>query len=1056
MIGIVKVALARPLTFIVMAILIAILGVLQALRTPVDIFPNIGVPVIATAWQFTGMSPDDMAGRIIGPFERVLTTTVNNVEHIESQSMQGIGVVKIYLHPGSSIQTATAQVTAISQYILKQMPPGITPPLVLNYNASTVPILQLALSGQGLSEQKLFDVGQIQIRPQLVTVPGVAMAFPSGGKQRQVQIDIDPQALLARGLSAQDVGEAIAAQTQITPAGFVKIGSYQYNIALNNSPGRAEDFNDLPVKTVNGATIYLRDVAHVRDGFAPQQSLVRMDGERSVLLTVLKSGATSTLSIIQGIRDRLPDVTATLPSSLKVTPIGDQSLFVRAAIQGVVKEGLIAAALTSLMILLFLGSLRSTAIIAISIPLAILFAIILIGATGNTFNIMTLGGLSLAVGILVDDATVTIENINHHLAQGKPVLEAIQDGAAQIIKPAFLSLLCICIVFVPMFFLPGVAGFLFVPLALAVVFSMTGSFILSYTLVPTMAMYLLRSRPEGVRDSKNRLVRLQRAFEAWFEHVRGSYTDLLARALGRAKAVVIGFAAIVTLSLLLIPWLGRDFFPAVDSGQITLHVRAPIGTRIEDTAAAFARVQRQIRQIIPADELITIVDNIGLPVSALNSAYNNSGTVGPQEGDILISLRRGHGPSADYIKSMREQLPRAFPGMTFGFLPADMTSQILNFGTPVPIDVRVTGKDTKASLAYAQLILRKIKTIPGVADARIQQSASYPQLRVDVDRTRIGQFGLTERDVTASLSNALAGTSQTAPIYALNPDNGVSYAVAAQAPEYRVRSLSELSNIPVTGPGAMSSQILGGVASFSRENANAVINHYNIQATFNIYATATGRDLGAVGGDIENALDSLKAQAPKGTAAVLRGQYATMNVAFSGLFFGLLGAIVLIYLLIVVNFQNWVDPLVIIAALPGALAGIVWMLFVTTTPLSVPALVGAIMCMGVATANSILVVSYAREKLQQLGDATQAALQSGVARFRPVIMTALAMIVGMLPMALSLGEGGEQNAPLGRAVIGGLLVATCATLIFVPVVFSIAHRKVRRDPATLSPEPIHA
>ncbi|WP_206240434.1 efflux RND transporter permease subunit [Novosphingobium terrae] len=1050
--GIVRVALSRPLTFIVMAILIAIFGVLQALRTPVDIFPNIGIPVVATAWQYAGLSPDDMSGRIITPFERVLTTTVNDIDHIESNSMQGIGVVKIYFQPGANIERATAQVTAISQTVLKQLPPGSTPPLILNYNASTVPILQLAASGRGLSEQRLFDLGQNQIRPGLISVPGVALPYPSGGKQRQVQVDLDPQALQSKGLSAQDIGNAIAAQNQINPVGFAKIGRYQYNVALNNSPESVEAYNDLPVKTVNGATIYLRDVAHVRDGYAPQQNVVHVDGKRSVLMTVLKNGKNSTLAIVQGVKDKLPHLLETLPPQLKVNPIGDQSLFVKAAVQGVIKEGAIAAALTSLMILLFLGSWRSTVIIAISIPLAVLFAIVCLGVSGNTLNIMTLGGLSLAVGILVDDATVTIENINWHLEQGKSVMQAILDGAAQIVTPAFVSLLCICIVFVPMFFLPGVAGFLFVPLALAVMFAMIGSFVLSRTLVPTLAMYLLRPHAQEHGEhahapSRNPLVRLQKGFETRFERIRIGYGDLLGKALEARAIFSIGFLAVVILSLFLVPLLGRNFFPSVDAGQITLHVRAPVGSRIEDTSAQFDLIERKIRAIIPPAELATVVDNIGLPVSAINATYNNSGTVGPQDGDILITLNKEHRPSADYIRKMREQLPRSFPGTDFAFLPADITSQILNFGAPAPIDIQIVGKNASANLTYAQDILRELKAVPGVADARIQQSSSYPELKVAADRSRISQYGLTERDVTTSAANALAGTSQTAPVYFVNPENGVSYSVVAQAPEYRISSLNELSNVPVTGAAGTQPQILGGVAHFQRTGSNAVISHYNIEPIIDIYATPSGRDLGAVAHDIDTVIARMKAKAPKGTIVALRGQNVTMGVAFNGLFFGLLAAIVLIYLLIVVNFQSWLDPFVIITALPGAIAGIVWMLFITETQLSVPALIGAIMCMGVATANSILVVSFARAKLEELGDATKAALEAGMTRFRPVLMTALAMVIGMMPMAIGFGEGGEQNAPLGRAVIGGLLVATFATLMFVPVVFSIAHRKRQAAPA---------
>ncbi len=1049
MIGIVRIALARPLTFIVMAILIAVVGVLAAIRTPVDIFPDIKVPVIATAWQYAGLSPDEMSGRIITPFERVLTTTVNDIDHIESQSLPGIGVVKIYFQPGADIRTATAQVTSVSQTVLKQLPPGITPPLVLNYSASTVPIVQLALSGKGLSEGQMFDLASNQVRPGLVTVPGAAIPYPSGGRQRQIQIDLDPDALQSKGLSAQDVGNAIAAQNQINPAGFAKIGGFQYSVRLNNAPGSIEELNSIPVKVVGGATIYMRDVAHVRDGSAPQTNVVHVDGARSVIMTVLKNGATSTLAIVQGIKDALPKIQETLPKTLKIVPIGDQSLFVRAAVEGVVKEGAIAAALTSLMILLFLGSWRSTVIIAISIPLAILSAIIGLAVTGNTLNTMTLGGLSLAVGILVDDATVTIENINWHLEQGKPVHRAILDGAAQIVTPAFVSLLCICIVFVPMFFLPGVAGFLFVPLALAVVFALIASFVLSRTLVPTMAMYLLKphgasgdhdEHSAGAPGSRNPLVRFQRGFEVRFERIRAGYGGLLERVLAAPKGFVIGFLAVVLLSFGLVPFLGQNFFPSVDAGQIAMHVRAPVGSRIEETSAEFDRIQRRIRQIIPADELVSVVDNIGLPVSSINTTYNNSGTVGPQDGDVLIQLSEGHRPTEEYVRQLREQLPRDFPGSTFSFLPADITSQILNFGAPAPIDIQVTGKDASANAAYAQKIMRRITRIPGLADARIQQSARYPQLNVAIDRSRIGQYGLTERDVTTSLASSLAGTAQTAPVFFLNPENGVSYPVVAQAPEYRIGSMSDLSSIPVTGSDGRS-QVLGGLGTIVRTNAPAVVSHYNIAPVIDIFATPAGRDLGAVASDIRQVLDELKAEAPKGATVTLRGQYATMNNAFSGLGYGLLGAIVLIYLLIVVNFQSWLDPFVIVTALPGALAGIIWILFITGTTLSVPALTGAIMCMGVATANAILVVSFARERLAELGDATAAALEAGLTRFRPVLMTALAMIIGMLPMALGLGEGGEQNAPLGRAVIGGLLVATFATLLFVPVIFSLVHRR---------------
>ncbi|MCH8686544.1 efflux RND transporter permease subunit [Pedomonas mirosovicensis] len=1064
MIGIVKVALHRPLTFIVMAILIAIVGILAALRTPVDIFPDIKIPVVAVAWKYTGLPPQDMSDRIITPYERVLTTTVNDIEHIESQSLQGIGVVKIFFQPGADIRTATAQVASVSQTILKQMPPGITPPLILNYSASTVPILQLALSGEGLSEKQLFDLGQNQVRPQLVTIPGLAMPYPSGGRERQVQIDLDPLALHSKGLSAQDIGNAIAAQNQINPAGFVKIGPTQYSVRLNNAPDSIEALNDLPVKVVNGATIYMRDVAHVRDGSGPQQNVVHVEGQRSVLLTVLKNGATSTLAIVNGVKEALPRIAETLPESLKVLPIGDQSLFVKAAVAGVVHEGAIAAALTSLMILLFLGSWRSTVIIALSIPLAILAAIAALAAFGQTMNVMTLGGLALAVGILVDDATVTIENINWHLEQGKGVMQAIMDGAAQIVTPAFVSLLCICIVFVPMFFLPGVAGFLFVPMALSVVFAMIASFILSRTLVPTMAMYLLKPhKPEGENrhlagapGSHNPLVRFQRGFEHRFERIRTGYVGLLYRTLQARKPFLIGFLAVVVLSFGLLPLLGSNFFPSVDSGQIAMHVRVPVGSRIEETAARFDRIGRAIREIIPASELGAVTDNIGLPVSSINTVYNNSGTIGPQDGDVLIALKEGHRPTEEVVAELRRELPRRFPGTTFSFLPADITSQILNFGAPAPIDIQISGKDVEANRAYAQKVLARIVTIPGVADARIHQPGRAPQLNVDVDRSRAGQYGLTERDVTTSLASSLAGTSQTSPVFFVDPKSGVSYPVVAQTPEYRVGTISDLSNVPVSGAGADATQPLGGLASIHRSNTVPVVTHYNIKPVLDVFATTQGRDLGAVASDIQGVLASLEKEVPKGTTVTLRGQYETMNTAFSGLGFGLAGAILLIYLLIVVNFQSWVDPFVIITALPAALAGIIWMLFTTGTTLSVPALTGAIMCMGVATANSILVVSFAREQLEVLGDATQAALQAGLVRFRPVLMTALAMIIGMAPMALGLGEGGEQNAPLGRAVIGGLICATIATLFFVPTVFSFVHRHRRHaKETTMELQPSH-
>jgi len=1061
MLAIVRLALRRPYTPVVLAILILLFGPLAALKTPTDIFPDIKIPVIAAVWTYNGLPPGDMSGRVVYYYERQLSSSVNDIQHIESQSLPGVGVVKIFFQPGVDIRTATAQVTAISQTVLKQLPPGITPPQILDYNASTVPILQLALSSPRLDEQQLFDAGQNFIRPALASVPGSTVPSPYGGRVRQIQIDLDPDALQSKGLSAEDVAGALAAQNQITPPGTAKIGQFEYDVKLNNSPEAIEALNDLPIKSVNGATIYMRDVAHVRDGYPPQQNEVRVDGRRSVLMTVLKSGSASTLAIIDGIKSALPRIEAGLPPSLKITLLNDQSLFVKAAISGVVKEGVIAAALTSLMILLFLGSWRSTVIIATSIPLAILSSIIALSALGQTLNIMTLGGLALAVGILVDDATVTIENINWHLEQGKDVRTAILDGAAQIVTPAFVALACICIVFVPMFALGGVSGFLFVPMAEAVVFAMIASFILSRTLVPTMALYLLKPHQAGHAEfaleghgdgmvhtpARNPLARFQHGFERRFARIRDGYRGVLALALTRRRAFVLGFLGFVLGSFLLAPFLGSNFFPSVDSGEITLHVRAPVGTRIEDTAALFDHVEAAIRQTVPPAELSSIVDNIGLSVSGINTAYSNTGAIGPMDGDIYVTLTEKHHPTAAYVKELRTKLPKLFPGATFAFLPADIISQILNFGAPAPIDVQVAGPDRAAGETYADELERKLVAIPGLADVRLQQSTHYPELRIDVDRTRAGELGITERDVTTTLATTLAGSFQTAPTFWLNPKTGVSYPIVIQTPQQDVDSLSKLENVPLTTdkPGGL--QILGALGTISRDDADAVVSHYDIQPSFDIYAAPQGRDLGALSAAVRQVLKDTASDLPRGATVNLRGQAATMDAAFSGLGFGLMGAIVLIYLMIVVNFQSWVDPFVIITALPAALAGIVWMLFATGTTLSVPALTGAIMCMGVATANSILVVSFARERLEITGNPVVAALEAGFTRFRPVLMTALAMIIGMSPMALGLGEGGEQNAPLGRAVIGGLVFATAATLLFVPVVFAIAHARKAPEPA---------
>ena len=1057
MIALVRIALSRPYTFVVLALLLILLGPLAALRTPTDIFPDIRIPVIGVVWGYTGLPPDQMAGRITTPFQRALTTTVNDIEHIVANSYNGVGIVKIFFQPNVDIRTANAQVTAISQTMLKQLPPGSTPPLILNYNASTVPIIQLALSGEGLTEQNLADLGINQLRTPLVTVPGAAIPYPFGGKQRQIQIDLNPTALQARGLSGQDVANTLAAQNLITPVGTQKIGQFEYNIQLNNSPLRIEELGDLPIKAVNGAMVYVRDVATVRDGNPPQTNIVHVNGNRSVLMMVLKAGAISTLDIISGIKQKVLDIKPQLPETLKVGFVGDQSVFVRGAIGGVANEGVIAACLTSLMILLFLGSWRSTFIIAVSIPLSIMGAIVMLSAIGETLNIMTLGGLALAVGILVDDATVTIENINYHLEQGKPVTQSILDGAQQIVTPAFVSLLCICIVFVPMFFLSGVARFLFVPMAEAVMFAMMWSFILSRTLVPTMANYLLKPHvhhgPDGPPPSRNPLVRFQRGFEARFERLRRGYRDLLALALVHRPTFVTGFLAFVAVSFLLVPFLGRNFFPSVDAGNILMHVRTQVGTRVEETAGQLAEVQKAIRKIIPPEEIDTLTDNIGMPISGINMTYNNTGVIGPADGDIQIKLREDHRPTAEYVQALREQLPRQFPGMTFSFLPADIVSQILNFGAPAPIDLQVRGANIEANFAYANRLLSQIRRIPGVADARIQQSPSAPAFNIDVDRTRAQYVGLTERDVTNSLVVNLAGSSQVAPTYYLNPDNGVSYSIVMQTPQYQIDSLSALQALPITAAGNPQSPILGGIAEVTRTRSSAVVSQYDIQSMVQIFATPQRRDLGAITDDIKTLLADTARDVPKGSSVVLLGQVQTMNSAFSGLLFGLLAAAVLIYLLIVVNFQSWSDPFVIITALPAALAGIVWMLFTTQTTVSVPALTGAIMCMGVATANSVLVISFARERYEELGDPVLAALEAGFVRFRPVLMTALAMIIGMTPMALGLGEGGEQNAPLGRAVVGGLIFATIATLMFVPVVFSMVHSKQGAKAAAASELP---
>src|SRR5580693_5063461 len=1046
MLGIVRIALNKPYTFVIMAMLIVIFGVTAAIKTPTDIFPNIGIPVVAVVWTYNGLPPDDMSGRVIYYYERTLSAQVNDIEHIESQSLAGYGVVKVFFQPSVDINAALAQITAASQTVLKLLPPGITPPYVLSFSASSVPILQLALSSDALSQAEIFDAGQNFIRPQLATVAGAAVPSPYGGKVLQVQVDLDQQKLQAYGLSSQNVVDAIARQNVITPVGTEKVGDFEYIVSLNDAPSRIAELNDLPIRTVKDVPIYIHDVAYVHEGSPPQTNMVRVNGSNAVLMTILKTGSASTLDVITGVKALLPKLRKTLPSSLHLEAVGDQSTFVKAAVSSVIFEGVVAAALTGLMILIFLGSWRSTLIIMISIPLAILTSVAILAATGETINVMTLGGLALAVGILVDDATVTIENINYHLEQGKDIESAIMDGARQIVIPATVSLLCICIVFVPMFTLGGVAGIINKQMAKAVVFALIGSYVLSRTLVNTMARFLLAHQATHghgahLQPTRNPLALFQREFERRFEGVRAFYRRLLMTALAGRFLFIAGFMAAVLASFALAPYLGRDFFPPIESPQIALHVRAPTGTRIEETGREADKIEAAIRAIIPPESLRSIVDNIGLSISGINMAYSNTGSIGASDADILITLNdSGEAEAPGYVKAMREQLPSQFPGTTFAFLPADIVTQILNFGLPAPIDVQIIGSKIEANHAYADKILARIARIPGIADARIQQAFNAPTLDIDVDRTRAELVGVSERDVAQNLQNALAGSIQTAPTFWLNPKNGVSYPIVAQTPQYWVRSLSNLENIPAS-QGSTDKQILGGVAAIKRNVSDAVVSHYAVQPVIDIFATSNDRDLGAVAADIQKILDETASEVPPGSTVAVRGQMQTMTYAFGQLFVGIALAVVLIYLLIVVNFQSWLDPFVIITALPTALAGIVWMLFVTHTTLSVPALTGAIMCMGVATANSILVVSFARERLAEGADAATAAIDAGFTRFRPVLMTALAMIIGMGPMALS----AELNAPLGRAVIGGLVCATVATLLFVPAVFRLVHeRKPRR------------
>ena len=1048
---IVRLALSRPYTFIVMALVIVLLTPVVLMRTPTDIFPEINIPVISLVWTYNGLQPQEMEQRITATVERGVTTLVSDVEHIESQSLNGIAVIKVYFQPGANIQTALAQTAAISQTFLRFLPPGTTPPLVIIYSASTVPVLQLGLTSDRLSEQQIFDYGNNFIRTQLATVQGAATPFPYGGKQRLISVDIDSTAMQAKGLSAVDIVNAVNAQNLILPTGTAKLGTIEYNVEMNGSPRTVAELNDLPVKTVNGSTIYMRDVAHIRDGFSPQTNVVLANGKRGILMSIYKTGAASTLSIVDRVKEMLLLNKSAMPPDLNVTTFFDQSVFVRAAIQGVLREGLIAACLTAIMILLFLGNWKSTLIIAISIPLSILVSVLCLSALGETINIMTLGGLALAVGILVDDATVEIENINRNLALGKETVQAILDGAQQIAVPAFVSTLCICIVFIPMFFLSGVAKFLFVPLAEAVIFAMLASYMWSRTIVPTMAMYLLSADDEyqadlHVGEKMGFLRAYQQKFEHSFECFREAYRRALTAALDHAVLFSACFLAFCILSAGLVFFLGRDFFPNVDAGQIRLHMRARTGLRIEETTRLTDQVNAEIKRTIPEKDLITVIDNVGLPYSGINLTYSNAGTIGTSDAEILVQLKQERGKAtSDYINDLRKRLPEEFPGVQFFFQPADIVTQILNFGTPAPIDIQIVGQNQAANYQVASKLANQIKHVPGAADVHVQQAYDAPTLYMEIDRTRAQYVGLQSRDVAQNVLVSLSSSFQTTPSFWLDPKNGVSYNVAVQTPQYKVDTYQALQNTPVTNtPAGASPQILANLVTTSTVARPASVSHYNVQPMINIYASVDGRDLGSVAGDIEKLTKESEKQLPRGSRLATRGQVQTMSTSFLGLGVGLVGAIILAYLLIVVNFQSWLDPFIIITALPGALAGICWMLLITHTTLSVPSLTGAIMCMGVATANSILMVSFAREQMTEGKTAFDAALEAGFVRIRPVIMTAMAMMIGMVPMAIGLGEGGEQNAPLGRAVIGGLLFATLATLFFVPCVFSIIHGRLER------------
>jgi multidrug efflux pump subunit AcrB len=1085
---IVRLALRRPYTFVVMAVLIAILGVSAIVTMPVDIFPYIDIPVVSVVWSYNGLSPEEMEKRMVTTFERAMTTTVNDIEHIESQSYNGVAVVRVYFQPNAKVEVALSQVTAIAQTLLKIFPPGTQPPAIIKYDASAVPILQLGLESDTLSEQELFDLGQNFIRTPLATIQGASVPLPYGGKFRNVMVDLNPEQLYAKGLSPADISVALGNQNLILPAGTAKIGDKDYQVKLNSSPRILDEMNNLPVKVVNGATIYLKDVAQVRDGSSVQTSIVRTNGIRGALLTVMRNGQASTLAVVNGVKNAMPKILAGLPPALKVRQLFDQSLFVRAAINGVVREAVIAGLLTGLMILLFLGSWRSTVIVCISIPLSILVSLIVLSAMGQTINVMTLGGLALAVGILVDDATVTMENIHRNMAMRKPLVRAVLDGAQEIAVPAFVSTLSICIVFVPMLLLTGAAKYLFTPLAMAVVFAMLASYFLSRTLIPTMVHHMLHSEvhlygqgEEGeAHGGRGVFWRIHHIFNRRFELMRSSYGSLLHWCLDHRGLVLSGFAVFVGGSLMLTRFIGQDFFPTVDSGQMRLHARAPSGTRIEQTEVIFADIEREIRQQIPPNEVDTIIDNIGLPNGGFNLAFGDNPTLGVSDGEILISMKPEHGSTAGYTDRLRKRLREKFPDMVFFFEAANITNQILNFGLPAPIDVQVVGRNAAANYQVAAELQSRIARIPGATDVHIHQVVDYPEIRFDVDRSKAGQVGLTQKDVSTSLLISLSGSSQIAPTQWLDWRNGVSYQVAIQTPQYRMNSIDSLMRTPIGAPlnavntttatslagaanagsaavgagpsqasaaygnpGAMAAgpQLLANLAGVRRGVAPEIVNHYNVQPVYDVYVNLDRRDLGAVGREVEKIVEQVSHKLPRGTTIDTRGQIATMQSSFYRLGLGLIFAIVLVYLLMVVNFQSWLDPFIILMALPGALAGIVWMLFVSQTSFSVPSLMGSIMCIGVATANSILLVVFANDQREEGLDARSAALSAGHTRIRPVLMTAGAMIIGMLPMALGMGEGGEQNAPLGRAVIGGLVLATFTTLFIVPLVYSLLRHK---------------